>query len=121
GYGVVHFKKSTRDVTFECYKRFTDVKTDKKDAQFPGWPIKFNTRENDGRKVYAKLPRFAVKEYDHPVYQVIEDATGEILYTTRSGARTIEASVYGPGKYTVKAGKDKPEIVVLESFEVKAK
>jgi hypothetical protein len=121
GYGVVRFKKSTREVTFECYKRFTDVKTDKKNAQFPGWPIKFNTRENDGRKVYAKLPRFAVKEYDHPVYQVIEDATGEILYTTRSETRTIEASIYGPGKYTVKAGKDKPEIVVLESFEVKAK
>ncbi|MFP6866460.1 MAG: hypothetical protein VCA35_11005, partial [Roseibacillus sp.] len=25
GYGVVRFKKSTREVTFECYRRFTDV------------------------------------------------------------------------------------------------
>jgi hypothetical protein len=121
GYGIVRFKKSTREVTFECYKRFTDVTKDQKDAQFPGWPIKFHTRANDGRKVFATLPKITVPSLDHPVYQVIEDATGEILYTTRSETRNIEATVYGPGKYTVRAGKDKPEEVVLKSFQVPAK
>jgi hypothetical protein len=121
GYGVVRFKKSTREVTFECYKRFTDVTKDQKSSQFPGWPIKFHTRANDGRKVFATLPKITVPSLDHPVYQVIEDKTGEILYTARSAQPMIEAQVYAPGKYTVKAGKDKPEEVVLKSFEVPAK
>ena len=38
GYGVVRFKKSTGEVTFECWPRFTDVS--RPDArQFPGWPV----------------------------------------------------------------------------------
>ncbi len=38
GYGLVRFKKSTKEVTFECWPRFEDVtKPDAK--QFPGWPI----------------------------------------------------------------------------------
>ncbi|NIP95501.1 MAG: hypothetical protein GWO24_19475, partial [Akkermansiaceae bacterium] len=119
GYGIARFRKSTREVTFECYKRFTDVTKDK-DSQFPGWPITFHMSENDGRKVFAKLPRFSVKDYENPVYQVIDDRDGEILYTTRSESRLVEAPVYAPGKYTVKAGKDQPELTVLEGYEVKA-
>lgn len=38
GYGVVRFKKSTGEVTFECWPRFTDV-TRPDARQFPGWPV----------------------------------------------------------------------------------
>lgn len=37
GYGLIRFKKSTKEVTFECWPRFADV-TKKTAAQFPGWP-----------------------------------------------------------------------------------
>ena len=38
GYGLIRFKKSTGEVTFECWPRFSDVS--KPDAkQFPGWPV----------------------------------------------------------------------------------
>ena len=38
GYGLIRFRKSTGDVTFECWPRFADVtKSDAK--QFPGWPV----------------------------------------------------------------------------------
>ncbi len=38
GYGVIRFKKSTGEVTFECWPRFADVS--KPDAkQYPGWPV----------------------------------------------------------------------------------
>lgn len=121
GYGIVRFKKSTREVTFECYKRFSDVTQDKADSQFPGWPIKFHISENDGRKVFATLPKLTVKEFENPVYQVIDESNGEILYTTRSENRWIEAPVYGPGLYTLKTGENKPEIISLHRFEVKAK
>ena len=38
GYGVVRFKKSTGEVTFECWPRFADV-TQPDAQQFPGWPV----------------------------------------------------------------------------------
>ncbi len=38
GYGLIRFKKSTGEVTFECWPRFSDVT--RPDAhQFPGWPV----------------------------------------------------------------------------------
>ena len=37
GYGVIRFKKSSGEVTFECWPRFADV-TKSGAAQFPGWP-----------------------------------------------------------------------------------
>jgi hypothetical protein len=38
GYGLIRFKKSTSEVTFECWPRYADVtKPDAK--QFPGWPV----------------------------------------------------------------------------------
>ena len=38
GWGMVHFKKSTGEVTFECWPRWVDV-TQPDAEQFPGWPI----------------------------------------------------------------------------------
>jgi hypothetical protein len=37
GWGIVRFKKSTQEVTFECWPRFTDV-TRPAASQFAGWP-----------------------------------------------------------------------------------
>jgi hypothetical protein len=37
GWGIVRFKKSTQEVTFECWPRFADV-TRQGAKQFPGWP-----------------------------------------------------------------------------------
>jgi hypothetical protein len=50
--------------------------------------------------------------------QVIADATGEILYTVRSKTESFKPRVYGPGKYTVKAGKDKPDAVIASGIQV---
>jgi len=38
GWGLIRFKKSTREVTFECWPRFSDV-TQPGAKQFPGWPM----------------------------------------------------------------------------------
>jgi len=38
GWGIVRFKKSTQEVTFECWPRFADV-TQPGAEQFPGWPV----------------------------------------------------------------------------------
>ncbi len=38
GYGLIRFKKSTDEVTFECWPRAADV-TQPDETQFPGWPV----------------------------------------------------------------------------------
>ena len=38
GYGIIKFKKDTKNVTFECWPRYIDVKKENAE-QFTGWPI----------------------------------------------------------------------------------
>jgi hypothetical protein len=109
GYGLARFNKKTGQVTFECYKRFTDVTKDK-DSQFAGWPLSFNFNENDGRKATGHL-EFNV-DLKHPVVQVINEKTREILYTKRVKTSKGKLPVYSPDPHTIKIGKDKPERVL---------
>lgn len=109
GYGLAHFNKKTGQVTFECFKRFTDVTKDK-DSQFPGWPLTFNSRDNDGRKPTGHLD-YEV-DLKNPVVQVINETTKEILYTTRVKNSKGKLPVYSPDPHTIKVGKDKPERVL---------
>ena len=117
GYGLIRFHKKTRKITFECWPRFADAKQGDQ-AQFPGWPITVAMDANDGRKVHAHLPAVKLDGVANPVVQVIAEATGEILYTVRSQAVSFTPRVYAPGKYTVKAGKDKPNTVVAKGIGV---
>jgi hypothetical protein len=45
GYGLIRFKKSTSEVTFECWPRAADV-TQPDETQLPGWPVTVKI-END--------------------------------------------------------------------------
>jgi len=117
GYGLIRFNKKNRSVTFECWPRFAKV-ADGEKAQFPGWPITIPQDANDGRKIHAHLPEIKLEGVLHPVVQVIADATGEILYTIRSQTESFRPRVYAPGKYTIKAGKDKPDTVVAAAVQV---
>ncbi len=107
GYGIARFDKKTREVTFECWPRFSDV-ADGAKAQFPGWPITFRVSENDGREPVASLPALA----EDGVVQVISETDGEILYTVRAKAG-FRPPVYTKGKYTVKFGADQPGETLL--------
>lgn len=116
GYGIAQFDKSKRTVTFECWPRFSDVKHGDK-AQFPGWPITVAVDANDGRKVTGWLPELVFEGAASPVVQVIEDATGDILYTVRAQGSRFQPRVYAPGKYAVKIGRDKPDAMMLPALE----
>ena len=108
GYGLIRFNKKTREITFECWPRYADV-SDGDDAQFPGWPITVKVEENDGRKVVGHLPELVFADVENPVVQVVRQADGEVLYTQRIRGDRFRPHVYGPGQYTVKAGRDKPD------------
>ena len=114
GYGLARFNKKTGQVTFECYKRFTDV-TKNKDSQFPGWPLSFNASDNDGRKATGHL-EFNV-DLKLPVVQVINEKTKEILYTKRFKSSKGKLPVYSADPHTIKIGKDKPERVLKSGLK----
>ncbi len=119
GYGVVRFDKKSGKVTFECWPRFASAKQEDK-AQYPGWPMTIRTSDNDGRKPAAWLPKLNVRGVDRPVVQVVDEKTGEVLYTIRAAGRTFQPHVFAAGTYTVKIGRDTPDGVVFEGLEASA-
>jgi hypothetical protein len=120
GYGLVRFNKSTRQITFECWPRFAQVANGDR-AQFPGWPMTVAMEDNDGRTPAAWLPRLEFEGASRPVVQVIDERNGEILYTVRAGGPSFQPRVYAPGKYTIKIGRDRPEVEILTGFQATAK
>ena len=120
GYGLARFNKKTRQITFECWPRFCDVRKGDQ-AQYTGWPIIVDQDDNDGREVAGWLPELQFAKGVRPVVQVIEDATGEVLYTTRAKAATFQPRVYSKGKHTVKIGRQKPDRITVKDLEPKSK
>ncbi len=108
GYGMVRFHKKLRQMTFECWPRFCKA-TDGDTAQFPGWPVTADYDGNDGRTVVGYLPEMKFDTLKNPVVQVIEQATGEILYTVRVQGDRFQPRIYRDGTHTVKYGKDRPD------------
>ncbi len=117
GYGIARFNKKNRQITFECWPRFSDAEK----IQFPGWPITVSMENNDGRKVAGWLPELVFESGANPVVQVIDDATGDVLYTIRAQGGRFHPRVYSTGKHTIKIGTDKPDAQTLTSFEPRPK
>jgi hypothetical protein len=116
GYGLVRFDKARGTVTFECWPRFSDTRKGD-EAQFPGWPITVAMDDNDGRKVAGYLPELVFEGGANPVVQVIEESTGDILYTVRARGDRFQPRVYSAGKHTVKIGRDRPDLQTLTGLE----
>ena len=110
GFGIARFNKKKRTVTFECWPRFAR-------AQFPGWPITVSVDRNDGRHPMGWLPELRFSKLRNPVVQVVAEETGEILYTIRTQGSRFQPHVFAPGKYTVKAGNDRPERIVITGVD----
>ena len=115
GYGIARFNKETRRITFECWPRFPNT-PDGRREQFPGWPISFAMEDNDGRTPVGWLPQLNFKGTPNPVVQVIEEATGEILYTVRVQGDRFRPRVYRNGTYAVKVGRDLPNGAELRAL-----
>jgi len=115
GYALIHFNKSTGNITFECWPRFADLS--KGDAaQFKGWPITINTKQNDGRKPVGYLQEVKLPT-ENAVVELTNDKTGELIYCYRVKGKTFKAPVYSKDKHTLKAGKDKANTVLLKGVK----
>ncbi len=120
GYGIARFDKRNRTITFECWPRFAKV-SDGDKAQFPGWPITVKMEDNDGRKPVAWLPKMNFEGVNDPVVQVIEEKSGEILYTVRVQGNTFQPPVYAKGDYTIRVGASKPDTMTLKGITATSK
>ena len=104
GYGIVRFNRNTRDITIECWSRWSDPsQPDVK--QYPGWPVKINQLDNYGRKAYGYLPTIQVTGLTDPVVQVIDQQNGEVLYTLRIRGMSFQPWVFEDGLYRVDVGE----------------
>ncbi len=123
GYGLARFYKDSQEVVFECWPRFSDVS--KGDSQqFSGWPRRYKMADNDGREAVAYLPELRFRGISNPVVQVIEESSGEILYTIRVKGTRYRPKVYKKGTYTVRVGDDQPilkSVTGIQSVEKDSK
>ncbi len=99
GYGLVTFNKKERTIRFDCWPYLADPA---QDEQFPGWPITVREQDNARRKPHAFLPRLRFEELVSPVVEVIDEATGELVYALRVNTPEFDPPIYTPGTYTIR-------------------
>ncbi len=100
GFGVVRLNTDTRKITMECWPRQVEIGTPGAE-QYPGWPKTIDQLDNYGRKMVARLPDIFIKGAVDPVVQVIEESSGEVVYTLRIRGTKFRGKVFAPGKYRV--------------------
>ncbi len=104
GFGLVTFDRITRQITFESLQRPSDAGTPKLKL-YPGWPVAFNQLENEGRKPVAYLPVLKIKGLENPVIQVVEERSGQIVYSLRISGSEFRPVVFRAGSYTIRCGE----------------
>ncbi|MBO0861312.1 MAG: twin-arginine translocation pathway signal protein, partial [Chloracidobacterium sp.] len=102
GYNIVRFNKLNRTITLETWPRYADPKSG---AQYEGWPITIKQTDNYGRKAAAYLPSLKIIGLTDSVLQVVEEASGEVVYTLRIKGDHFRPKVFARGKYSVNIGE----------------
>ena len=119
GFSLVYFDKAQRQITFENWPTHVNIANGGK--PYPGWPVTIQQKDNDGREAIGTLGTITVENIEQPVFQVIAEETGEILYTIRTLTNTFSPPIYAPGKYTLKIGKDLPNLKEIKGLEIHSK
>ena len=100
GYGIVTFDKSQRTMKIECWPRYADPTKDV-DGQYEGWPVTVSQPENYGRKAIGHLPSLNIRGAQHPVVTIVDERTGEMVYSLRIRGTTFQPKVFTTSQYTV--------------------
>ena len=104
GHGIIRFKKSTREITMECWPRHAKIGTDEA-KQFDGWPVTIKQEDNYNRAAQAHLPTLEISGAEDTVVQVIDEDIKEPVYTLRIQGSTFTPKVFREGLYTIKVGE----------------
>lgn len=113
GYGIVRFRRSDRTVTMANWPRWIDPSSPGAEP-YEGWPVKIEQLDNYGRTPAGWLPTVHVSGIDNPVVQVIEQASGEIVYTLRISGDSFRPMVFTRGSHILRVGE--PDRVLWREF-----
>jgi hypothetical protein len=114
GYGIVRLNTKTRQITMECWPRNVDI-TDPDAQQYPGWPRTISQFDNYNPPSWGKLGELTF-DIEDPVVQLVDAATGEILYTVRAGGKTFTPGAPKGKTFIVKAGKDAADTIIANAM-----
>jgi alkaline phosphatase D len=103
GYGIARFNKTTRAVSLAAWPRWADPAAG--DAPYAGWPVTFQQQDNYGRTPTGYLPLLEISGMANSVVQVVEEGSGDLVYTLRLSSSTFLPMVFGDGPYTVNVGE----------------
>ena len=101
GYGIVRLNREARTLNVANWPRHVDPEDGE---PYPGWPVTIRQMDNYGREAAAWLPQIRVRGMEDPVVQVIDEASGEIVYTLRIAGTTFSPKVFAAGSYTLHVG-----------------
>ena len=95
----------------ECWRLLIDAANPKPADQFPGWPKTIRYTDNYGRKPAAHLPLIKVQGLEHPVLQVKNAKTGELVYALRIRGSSYRPPVFDQEEsYEVRVGEPDREL-----------
>jgi hypothetical protein len=84
----------------------------------PMWPVTVNQLDNYARKPTGRLPTLNITGSHHPVVQVFEVASGELVYALRLNGQSFQPQVFAPGRYLIKViDTDANRTITLPSSE----
>ena len=73
----------------------------------------YNVADNDARNVVGYLKEVKLP-YVNAVVELTDDTTDELIYCYRVKGDTFQAPVYEEGTYTLRAGLDSGDMVLLQ-------
>jgi hypothetical protein len=100
GYGLLRFRKATRQIVMECWPRYQDVGAAGA-RQCEGWPVTVSQTENYGRRPVAWLPPIEIAGGVNPVLRVFDDTQGRLVYSLRLAGTRFVPPVFRRGRYTI--------------------
>jgi len=103
GYGIARFDRQSRRTTLEAWPRWANPANG--DGPYLGWPVSFDQMDNYGREPFGYLPTLEFVDMDNPVVQVMNEQTGDTLYTIRIAGNRFTPKVFDTGTFTVAVGE----------------
>ncbi len=116
GFVIAHFNKRDRTITAECWPRDADLRQPAA-KQFSGWPKVISQIDNYNPPSWGKLGQLTFNKRN-PVVQLTDTDTGEVLYTLRVNGTTFTPHAPKGRTFTVKAGIDTVDAVVVKATSV---
>ena len=100
GYGIVKFQRAERKIEFANWPRWVDA-AEPGAEPYPGWPIRIS-QQDSGLPSEFSLPSQIFEGSGEPVVQVVDEASGDVVYTIRAQGREFTPMARRSGTYTVR-------------------